>query len=157
MITTDKSYPSTLPYPIRDGYEARTVQTFVRTEMGSGRARQRRLFSHVPTMVSVTWIFNQDGNAAAFEAWFRDVINDGADWFNCPLKTPLGAKEYVCRFTEMYTGPDLVGLCAWRSTAMLEIYERQILQDGWGNLPDWSARWSEFDVLMNWVWPEEIE
>lgn len=153
MISTDINYPAELPYPTTQGYGLQTTQTFVRTDMGSGRARQRRLFSNVPTTASVVWLFTSDMDAALFESWFRDQTNDGVEWFNCPLKTPVGVKQYVCRFTTMYEGPILAGICAWQIRANLEIYERPILPDGWGNAPDWLTNWSKFDVLMNHVWP----
>lgn len=154
MITTDINYPSSLPWPVRSGYEARPVQTFLRTEMVSGRARQRRRFTSVPSETSVTWVFNSDNEAAAFEAWFRDAIKDGAEWFNCPLKTPTGEKYYVCRFTTMYTGPDLIGLCAWRVKATLELWERPLLDPGWGIVPDFVSGMDIFDIAMNKMWPE---
>lgn len=153
MITTDINYPSSLPWPVRDGYETRSVQTFLRTEMVSGRARQRRRFTSVPSETAVTWIFNKDSEAAAFEIWFKESIKDGAEWFNCPLKTPVGEKHYVCRFTSMYTGPDLVGLCAWRVTATLELWERPLIDPGWGILPDFVAGMDIFDIAMNREWP----
>src|SRR5690606_10874895 len=127
MITTPINYPSSLPCPVRQGYQTRHVQPFLRTEMVSGRAKQRRRFTSVPSIESVTWIFKSQAQAAAFEAWFRDSLSDGAEWFNCPLKTPIGATNYVCRFTDMYTGPDLIGVCAWRVTAELELWERPLM------------------------------
>lgn len=154
MITTDIDYPSDLPWPVRDGYDTNHVSPFTRTNMESGRARQRRKFSSVPSVVSVTWIFNGDNQAAAFELWFRQNIHDGADWFNCPLKTPVGEKQYVCRFTDMYRGPTLIGLCAWRVTATLEVWERPLLPPDWAILPDYILHADIFDLAMNREWPE---
>jgi len=154
MITTDIDYPSDLPWPVRDGYDTNHVSPFTRTNMESGRARQRRKFSSVPSVVNVTWIFNGDNQAAAFELWFQQNIHDGADWFNCPLKTPVGEKQYVCRFTDMYRGPTLVGLCAWRVTATLEVWERPLLPPDWAILPDYILHADIFDIALNKKWPE---
>lgn len=155
MIYTDIDYPNGLPCAQRDGYSLRHVSPFTRTTMESGRARQRRKFSSVPTMVDVAWIFANDTQAATFEAWFRDAINDGADWFNMPLKTPVGMQDYVCRFVDMYTGPDLIGISSWRISAQLEIWERPLMPQGWGLLPEFALGASIFDIAMNKVWPEK--
>lgn len=153
-ITTDINYPEGLPWPVRDGYDINHVQPFRRTALASGRARQRKKFSSVPSMFNVTWIFNGDNEVAAFEAWFRDAINDGSDWFNSPLKTPIGEGQYVCRFTEMYKGPALVGLCAWRVSAVLELWERPLMPPGWGLMPEYLLGADIFDIAMNDRWPE---
>lgn len=154
MIHTDIDYPEGLPCAQREGYSLRHVSPLMRTEMESGRARQRRKFSSVPTMAEVAWIFANDTQAAAFEAWFHEAINDGVEWFNMPLKTPLGLKDYVCRFTEMYAGPDLIGISSWQIRARLEIWERPLLPEGWGLLPEFALGSSIFDIAMNREWPE---
>lgn len=154
MIYTEITYPDGLPCAIRDGYDLSHVQPFIRTEMDSGRARQRRRFSSVPTMANVSWIFPGDAYCAAFEAWFRDALHDGAEWFNMPIKTPIGEQEYVCRFTRMYQGPTLVGKGMWRITSVLEIFERPLMPPGWGLMPDYLINASLFDVAMNREWPE---
>lgn len=153
-ITTDINYPDGLPWPVRDGYDINHVQPFRRTTLASGRARQRKKFTSVPSMFNVTWIFDGDTQVAAFEAWFRDAISDGADWFNSRLKTPIGEGQYVCRFTEMYRGPTLVGLCAWRVSAVLELWERPLMPSGWGLMPEYLLGADIFDVTMNAKWPE---
>ena len=155
MIYTDISYPDGLPCAQREGYSLRHVSPFVRTTMESGRARQRRRFSSVPTIANVSWIFEVDTHAATFEAWFRDAINDGVEWFNMPLKTPMGLKDYVCRFADMYTGPDLIGISSWRISAQLEVWERPLMPEGWGLLPEFALGASIFDVALNREWPEK--
>lgn len=154
MIETDINYPDGLPWPTRDGYDVNTVQPFRRTQMVSGRSRNRRIYESVPTAVSVTWLFHGDGEAAAFEAWFRDALLDGTEWFNCPLKTPMGEKQYVCQFTSMYTGPVPVGICAYRVTAQLEIWERPLMPPGWGLAPEYLIHADLLDIAMNKEWPE---
>ena len=153
MITTDLNYPEGLPYPTRDGYGLNHVSPFTRTSMDSGRSRQRRRFSSVPTNVPVTWILTEQ-ETLIFESWFRDTIHDGADWFNCPLKTPVGEKPYVCRFTEMYKGPVPMGICMWQISAALEIWERPLLAPGWGKFPDFIRYADIIDLAMNREWPK---
>ena len=124
-------YPTALPVPLREGYGLRHVSPLMRTKMQSGRERQRRRFTSVPSMVPVAFLLTEH-QAQLFEAWYRVGITDGADWFKCPLKTSLDESGivswYEVRFTDVYKGPELVGL-DWRITAELEIRERQTLSE----------------------------
>lgn len=145
-------YPSQLPLPLREGYGLQHVEPMQRTQLASGRARQRRRFTSVPSDVSVSWIMSQP-EARLFEAWYRDVISDGAAWFQCPLKTPLGIQHYKARFTGIYRGPELVGLNHWRFTAELELIERPLLERGWGEFPEFVVGSSIIDQAVNQQWP----
>jgi hypothetical protein len=151
-MQTDIDFPADLPCPLREDYDLSHVSPFTRTAMESGRARQRRKFTSVPSNVRVSWQFN-DSQAAAFELWFQQTIHDGADWFNAMLKTPIGYEPYVCRFTEMYRGPVLSGR-GWRVTASLEIWQRPLLPADWLLLPDYITGSDIFDRAMNREWPE---
>ena len=121
--------------------------------MTSGRTRQRRKYTSVPTEASVSWVFN-DAQAQLFEVWFRDVITDGAAWFNMRMRTPMGVGDYVCRFKDIYDGPVLFGLGFWKITATLELWERPILPPGWGNFPEFIVGQSIIDYALNKEWPE---
>ncbi|WP_288659542.1 MULTISPECIES: hypothetical protein [Pseudomonas] len=147
-------YPEGLPCALRDGYDLSPVSPLKRSEMQSGRARQRRRFTSVPTMASVSWIMN-DVQGQLFEAWFRDALEDGALWFEMPLKTPEGERSYTARFTDIYSGPTLTGKSNWKFTAQLELRERPILAPGWGlYAPDYVLMSAIFDKAMNFEWPE---
>lgn len=129
MIQTDIDYPETLPCPLREGYAAKTVQPFQRTNLVSGRARQRRRFSSTPTEYRVSWMFANDAEAAEFETWFKYTLNSGASWFNMPMLTPAGGyARQVCRFVDMYDGPDPVAGTMWRVSAKLEMWEQPVNQ-----------------------------
>lgn len=153
MIITDIDYPHSLPNPQRAGNAANHVQPFRRTSMESGRARQRRTFTSVPSMQAFSWIFT-GAQAQAFEAWFRETIHDGADWFNIRRLTPLGMSVLVCRFASMYRGPNLLGVDRWMFSAELEVWERPLLVPGWGAMPDFVVRSNIFDLAMNREWPK---
>jgi hypothetical protein len=152
MATID--YPSYLPSPVRDNYDINHVSPFARTSMSTGRARQRRVFTYVPSIVTITWYMN-DIEASLFEGWFKYGITDGAEWFNIDLKTPVGNfAPYECRFTEMYDGPTIDDARNWRFTAQLEIRERPVITE------EWYIYGQEFilgsniiDVALNKHWP----
>lgn len=146
-------YPSTLPTPLRMGYGMNHVSPMMRTELQSGRARQRRTYTSVPTIVDVSWLMDKN-QAQIFEAWFKFTVMDGVEWFDCKLRTPLGLSEYYCRFAGMYAGPELVGIEMWKFTAQLEIKDRQTLNGDWSILPTFIDGMDIFDLAMNREWPE---
>jgi len=153
-ISTNLSFPHEyLPMPQRPGIGYKPVSPLRRTQLTSGRARQRRLYTSTPTEVGVTWIFN-DQQSQLFESWFRDVISDGAAWFNMRIRAPGGVDDYACRFTDIYQGPTLIGFQRWQFSATLELWERPILPPGWGEFPDFIVNQNIIDLAMNQEWPE---
>lgn len=152
-ITTDITWPEGLPCALREGHSTQHGTPFRRTALASGRARQRRKSVSVPSAKTFKWYMNE-GQCAAFEAWFRDVLLDGGAWFNMAARTPLGKVNLVCRFTDMYSGPDLVGADSWEISARLETWERPLMPPGWGLMPEYLLGADIFDVAMNAKWPE---
>ena len=96
-----------------------------------------------------------DAQAQLFEAWFEEVLVSGVSWFECPLKTPLGLDRYHARFTDIYSGPLLVGVSHWRFTANLELLKRPLLPPGWvTDAPDYILGSEIIDIAVNDKWPE---
>ena len=146
------SWPTQLPLPEQSGYAIQHVSPLQRTEMVSGRARQRRVYTSVPSMVAVQF-FCTELQAQVFELFFRYGITDGADWFLCPLKTPVGIKHYECRFTGIYEGPTLTAFNKWTISATIEIKERQTLNAGFAYVPQYVLDSSIIDIAVNQLWP----
>lgn len=121
------SYPDGLPLPLRDGYRFSPVSPIVRTTMASGRAMQRRRFRSVPTMVSVSWLMTEE-QARLFDGWLKWGVK-WADWFLCPIQSPLGIKPARARFTDIPEGPELFGVNMWRYSAVLELFELPIIDE----------------------------
>ena len=145
-------FPVGLRLPLRSGYDVNHASPLMRTELQSGRARQRRRYTSVPSLASVSWIFSQ-GEAQFFEAWFRWQLSDGAEWFNVTLRTPMGLMPYECRFADMYTGPQLVGVDRWQVQAKLEIRERPTLPPGYDIVQSLVLQSALFDQAINREWP----
>lgn len=152
-ITTDIDWPKGLPCLLREGHATQHGQPFHATSMASGRTRYRRKFVSVPSVKQCAWNMTQ-GQALAFESWFREVLNDGVEWFNMPIRTPMGVMPLVCHFQSMYTGPDAVGAKHWRISAALEIWERTLMPPGWGQFPEFLIGSDIIDIAMNQDWPE---
>ena len=151
------SFPSQLPRPLQSGYGLQHVSPFIRTEMQSGRARQRRTFTNVPSSVSVTWFFTSPSECALFEGWFRDAggAGDGANWFDIKIQTPLGDEdERLCSFAAMYQGPTLVAYNKWQVTATLKVRERPLIAEDWAIImPDYILLADILDYAINREWP----
>lgn len=121
-------YPATLPLPLQEGYGFKHTSPLMRTDMDSGRARQRQRFTSTPSMVTVSWLMTEP-EAALFEGWYRYGLTDGADWGLLPIRTPQGIRQYRARFTDIYDGPSLTGGKYWRYSAELEVFERPTLTE----------------------------
>jgi len=145
-------YPADLPPPLRSGYGINHLSPLQRTELATGRAIQRRKYTSVPSIASVSWNFSQV-QAQLFEGWFRWTLSDGTEWFNARLRTPLGLQDYECRFAGMYEGPDLVGIDRWKFSAELEIMERQTIMSGLDEFPEFVLYQAIIDIAINQNWP----
>ena len=151
------AYPEGLPEPQRDGYGFQAVSPLVRSEMQSGRTRQRRRFTSVPTVATVTWLFTEV-EAQLFEGWFEHVLLSGSLPFNCPLKTPLGFDNYKAEFVDIYDGPVLVGVDDWRFSAQLRLLKRPLIsKDLVVEVPGYILDADIFDRAMNQEWPKSSE
>ena len=145
-------WPEQLPLPEQSGYAIQHVSPLQRTEMVSGRARQRRVYTSVPSNVAVQWFLTEQ-QAQLFEVFFRYAITDGADWFLLPLKSPMFTGDYECRFTGIYEGPTLTAFNKWTVSATIEIKERQTLNAGFTYVPQYIFDSSIIDVAVNQLWP----
>ena len=151
------SYPEGLPLPERDGYGFQSVSPMIRSELQSGRSRQRRRYTSVPTTSTVSWLLD-DAESQLFEGWFEYVLMSGTLWFECPLKTPMGLEDYRARFTDIYTGPTLVGDSFWRFTAKLELLKRPLADPEWFLIaPDYILMSDIFDRAMTQKWPRRLD
>lgn len=146
-------YPQGLPLGLHSGRSYQLVNPLMRSDLDSGRARQRRRFRDVPEGAQIAWLFSGI-QARTFIAWFRDALTDGVEWFECPLNHPsLGLTYYTCRFTGVYKGPSRVGPDLWSITAELELRDRAAIADGWGLFPEFILEADLIDLALNREWP----
>lgn len=143
-------YPRGLPPPMRDNYGFTPTNNIVRTDMQSGRARQRVEFEDVPDMVKLKWTLSQN-ESALFGTWARNVV--GAGWCTIPLLTPMGYDTLEVRFTERVDGPALTGRYHWIWTATCELRDTPELDPDAIYVPDYILHPEIFDIAMNSLWP----
>jgi hypothetical protein len=146
-------YPQGLPRGRHSGRSYQLVSPLLRSNLVSGRAMQRRRFTSVPQGASINWFFT-DIQGQTFEAWWRDQLKDGAQWFECPLDTPMGYANYTCRFTDVYSGPSRAGPNLWAYSAELELRNRAAPDAGEGEFPEDILLSGIFDLTINVEWPE---
>ncbi|HAU05676.1 MAG TPA: hypothetical protein DCS78_12445 [Pseudoalteromonas shioyasakiensis] len=87
-------YRTGLKYPLLSSTSFKQQSNILRTEMGSGRARQRQLYDSVPTMMAATWRLSRN-QANIFEDFIEEV---GMTWFLMKVLTPRGLVEHQVRF-----------------------------------------------------------
>lgn len=146
-----EAYPAGLPKPLRDGYSFEPYNNIIRTEMDSGRARQRVDFEDAPTIATLRFMFSS-AEAQLFEYWQTKTVK--AAWFTMTLVTPLGFGEHEVRFIEKPSGGALEGRYAWSYSCKVELRFQPLLPPGWAELaPDWILMSDIFDIAMNKEWP----
>lgn len=117
-------YPSILPLPLLSGTSFKQQSNILRTEMSSGRARQRRRFLSVPTTMPATWQLSSR-MAVVFEGFFEHGLKEN-EWFLMNIPTPQGLVEHEVRFInspmENYKP---LGAARWSYQANVEIKKRE--------------------------------
>ncbi|WP_226649652.1 hypothetical protein [Microbulbifer variabilis] len=122
-------YPAELPAPQLDGYALKKLDNRIRTEMASGRARQRRRFARVPTELPVKWKLLAN-EAAIFEGFVTHALSDAIAWFSAEVLTPQGLIPHTVRFiTHPLSDCKPIGPHTWEYSARIEIEDRIVLTE----------------------------
>ena len=114
--------------PLATGYSYAPQETFKRTQMDSGVARQRRASINFAKVINVSWIFTQD-QLSLFESFFVHELYGGAAWFLSPLGNGHGVCCVKARFnnpSQPYSVESLAGVLLWKVTATLESFDMPI-------------------------------
>jgi hypothetical protein len=124
------TWPAVLPLPRRRGYKIKPGDPIRRTVMASGNARQRRLFTKVPSTIDVEWVFSA-WEYAVFEGWIEHKAKKGAVWFNIDLLSGLGIQAHQARLIQREPPYEASNRSAdsWEVTATLEIRRRPVLTE----------------------------
>lgn len=154
-------WPDVFPAVMRENYQLKRGNNLLTTDMQSGLSRTRRVFENVPTSVTASFI-TTSAEGMAFEMWYKSALKDGTEWFEMPLAEPHSSSNsavkttyYRARFTEKYSGPELIGVAAWKYTMQLiALPIPDTVDPDYGNWPEYVIDANIFDVAMNRYWPE---
>lgn len=120
-------WPSALP-AMRFGSTWRPQSPQIASNLESGRVRIRRNFTAAPVFNEVEFIMD-DAQAVAFEAFYRDTLKDGTEWFMMDVLLPQGRGPRKMQFMGIYEGPTRINSPShskgfWRYTANLQMFLR---------------------------------
>ena len=115
------TWPTTLPYAMRSGYELSPLDQTLRTDMESGPARVRRLTKARNDKITVTWMMTAT-QLAAFRIWFESDSDcaGGQAWFDMNVNTDGIVESKVCRFVGPWKA-SLIDSVSWSVAAQIEI------------------------------------
>jgi len=119
------TFPTTLPAPLLNGFQANPQDQVARTQMEVGTARARLRSTAKIDRVSVQWLFT-DAQMATFRAWFyQDSASGGAatgtSWFAISLPVgQTGLTSVTARFLQPYQASGGAGLL-WTVHGELEV------------------------------------
>ena len=121
-MTSILVWPASLPKPLVSGYNLKPAEGVLRTNMDSGLARQRRIFTQTPTVFQVSWIMSQQ-EFQTFEGWYLHFAKEGATKFQIDLQSGQGIIAHTVRFKDQYQA-SLVSATLWQIRASLEVLNR---------------------------------
>ncbi|MBH0088596.1 hypothetical protein [Pseudoalteromonas sp. NSLLW218] len=121
-------YPKDLKLPLVSSHRLSQNSNLLRTDMASGRARQRKRFQSVPTTMGATWKLNKY-QAQILEGFVTHGVNDAVNWFLMPVRTPEGVIEHEVRFIQSPLESCTYNGGFWNYSANIEIKKRQIVSE----------------------------
>lgn len=130
---TEINWPETLPLPSA-GLTGENLASVVRTEMESGRVRQRARFGTSADSYSVEWLF-LPGEYAEFLEFYNATLKNGVLYFNLPLPETEDLAPVPVRFVGGQLSKTYVPHMQWRVSGKVE---REIVQE----IPD-----PEIDIM----------
>ncbi|MEY8200671.1 MAG: hypothetical protein RPS47_15655 [Colwellia sp.] len=125
-ITEYAFWPSNLGFPLLKGYSYTPSNNLLQSALDSGEMRVRRRFKNMPGTVTINLLFNNE-QAALFEGWFRNVINEGTVWFSMPIKMPAGVIVHLARFKLPHKPMKAIAHTKWTKSITLEVKERVVI------------------------------
>lgn len=112
-------FPESLPKPTRN-YSVDIENSAVRSNMDSGRIRQRRRFTASQNSLSVKWELT-DEEFQLFESFAFHALSGGTGWFEADLLTGNGIVPHKVRFQNGRYKAAYRGFMNWLVTATLDV------------------------------------
>lgn len=115
---TIPAWPDRLPPPALANYSYQPQAPFVRTNMDTGLARQRRRFISIPSQITVQFTLNQE-QLALFEAFCHYDLLDGVCWFTAQIANGMERQGVKARWIGAWK-VDLLDAGIWQVSGTLE-------------------------------------
>jgi len=156
-----EQYPSGWPLPTIDGYSIEVDMGVVRTPMGSGLARQRRMYRNMPETYS--WTFALE--AKNFFAWQEWAKKKAFTWFQIDIFTPESSRKgtdsactpHIARFISEIKVEPLGGDRYLRISVQAELAPRDVYTPPAVLTSDWIDAKNPADPSTpDWYWPNRI-
>jgi hypothetical protein len=78
--------------------------------------------------MSARFLMTND-QAAFFEGWFKYALNDGANWFVMPIKTPMGLIDHEVHIKETGKPVKALGNRLWQVDIEILLRFRQVVTE----------------------------
>lgn len=115
-------YPITLPAPLLADYDISAADAYIRTQMETGIARQRRRFMARPFDVSVSFVF-VGTQMATFNTFYETTLAGGTAWFSMELDFGNGPQTFTqVRFKEKLRFKKMADQ-TWQVSSKLEVIQ----------------------------------
>lgn len=124
-MATVPSWPALLPPPMIDGYSEKAKPTFIRTEMDSGRARNRRRAVTGAVQFEQTYRLTQT-QLAVFEDWWENVVFGGAADALMPIYGGQGKRMVQCSFSDTPSKARVPDSKIWEVSLTMETYVKLV-------------------------------
>ena len=128
-------WPDSLPLPLLKGHGYTPGNKLLSTNMDGGNTRFRRKFKSVEDSLPVKFLMKND-QAAFFEGWFKHALDDGANWFILPLKTPMGVIDHEVHFKPPHKPMKAIGNRLWQVEMNLIVRGRAVISEDEYNVID---------------------
>lgn len=143
-----EAYPDFLPRPSQN-YNLDVNASIGRTQMDSGRIRQRRRFTSTKDQIAVVWQFT-DQEFAMFTSFVKFKINDGADWFTAEIVTGNGIQEQTVRMQGGNYQSAYRSHFNWNVSAVLDVQEIAMLsEEAYDLIIDMDIDPNDFKSMLN--------
>jgi len=89
--------PEFLREPMRKGFIENPVKVWRENATEIGPPIRAKLYDNAPSIFKVTWVLDEL-EFAAFDGWFKTIIDQGTSPFIIPLRTGFGVTDHECTF-----------------------------------------------------------
>lgn len=92
-----ENFPTSLPYPLQNGYSETIAPNVSRVTMSDGYVKQRVVCKNALNQLSVSWSLTGSQYQTFYNFW-QNKIHEGMDWFNLKIRKNNALTNAEVRF-----------------------------------------------------------